>query len=117
MNRNGLSLAALSIFVLLALGSSDAGDQSDTPAPAHDEVGAYTICQQFITDRLKAPSTADFPWSASEHTVHLGGGKYTVRAYVDAENSFGAKLRNHFVCTVQHAGGDRWQLIDLAMDE
>jgi hypothetical protein len=49
-----------------------------------------------------------------------GGNKYVVRAYVDAINSFGAKLRNDYVCTVQYTGGDdddgrNWRLIDLTM--
>ncbi len=51
--------------------------------------------EEAVKALLKAPATADFPniseWSfgANEHYVAVGG-------YVDAQNSFGAKIRNEF---------------------
>lgn len=74
------------------------------------------MCQQFLEDRLRAPSTADYPWGYSEYTTDLGGGKYRVRSYVDAQNGFGAQIRTNYDCTVQHAGGDRWTLESLTTD-
>lgn len=90
-------------------------DESSETAPArsHDEITAYTMCQKFVEDRLKAPRTAKFPWSASELTTDLGDGRYQVRAHVDAENSFGAMLRTRFVCTVQWVSGETWHLESL----
>jgi hypothetical protein len=32
---------------------------------------------------------------------------------VDAENSFGAKIRTHFEIVVKHIGDDKWELISL----
>jgi hypothetical protein len=114
-NRHYLSVGVLIVFCLLALGSTDSDDGASS-IPDHDEVSAYTICQQFVEDGLKAPRTAKFPWGASDRTVHLGGGKYRVRAYVDAQNSFGAMIRSNFDCTVQWTGGDRWNLEALSID-
>jgi hypothetical protein len=31
----------------------------------------------------------------------LGGNRFRVQAWVDAQNAFGANLRTHFTCTVQ----------------
>lgn len=75
------------------------------------EIDAYAMCQQYVKNSLKAPSTADFPWSGRGTRNSIGN--YVVVSYVDAENSFGAKLRNHYTCEVEHIGGDRWRLINL----
>ena len=111
-------------FVLLVIGTiisalpggEDSPDAAPDPVVEHSQVEAYGICRQFVRDRLKAPRTAKFPSGGSEGATHMGDGKYVVRSYVDAENSFGAMLRNHFVCTVQWTGGDSWRLEDLKMD-
>jgi hypothetical protein len=74
---------------------------------------------RFVKARLKAPATADFS-SLSGSAAPAGDNKYVVRAYVDAQNSFGANIRNNYVCTVQYMGGEdadirSWRLIDLSM--
>ena len=65
------------------------------------EFSAQAACQDVITDRLKAPSSAKF--GGWQHKAN-GGGSYTVSGYVDAQNSFGAPLRNHFSCAVRDNG-------------
>ncbi len=82
----------------------------------HDKLGAFTIAQDFIESRLKCPRTAKWPWiSYSKVTVHLGNGRYQISSYLDAQNGFGALVRTHFICTVEHIGGDRWRLVNLTM--
>ncbi|GBG03919.1 hypothetical protein AZSI13_32460 [Azospira sp. I13] len=76
-----------------------------------DKIGAFTACQELVRMRLKAPSTADFA-SYSESTVIEDDRYFRVTSYVDAQNAFGAKLRNRWVCHVQ-AKKETWQLIDL----
>jgi hypothetical protein len=80
-----------------------------------EAVGAWVVCQQFVEDRLKAPSTAEFPGVYSDHTTSLGGGRFRVDASVDAENSFGAMLRTDFSCVVNYQGNDNWRLESLDM--
>lgn len=116
--RLALSAGTLGFFLLLAVGSSDSGGggASSSPPPTHDWAGAYTVCQQFTEQRLKAPSTADWPFGAGrESTQHLGNGKYRVQTYVDAQNSFGAMLRNQVDCTVQWQEGGSWSLENLVI--
>lgn len=87
------------LFGMLFGGSDDEGSGG----------AAEVMCQQFVEDRLKAPTTADFD------TAHSGEGPtYTVTGTVDAENSFGAKVRSSFTCQVTYEGDERWRLDSLS---
>lgn len=78
------------------------------PKPEHDPLSAWYCAQEFVKDKLKAPSTAEFESADLKMLKYLGDGRYQLTSYVDAENSFGAKLRYDFVCVVRHAGGDKY---------
>jgi hypothetical protein len=72
---------------------------------------AYLYAQDFITERLRAPSTASYPsYSARGVDVHwVFGCKFTIKGYVDAENAFGAKIRSGFLITMEYSPeNDRW---------
>lgn len=81
-----------------------------------DELDAYVAAQMFIEKRLKAPNTADFQNYDSDNVRKISENRYSVRGYVDAENSFGAKIRNQFSCQVEYIGDNEWKLIYLNMD-
>ncbi|MDA1208749.1 MAG: hypothetical protein O2904_01810, partial [bacterium] len=53
-----------------------------------------TVCaQQEVKAMLKAPSTAKFPWGSADHILYSPERKvFDVISYVDAENSYGAKI-------------------------
>jgi hypothetical protein len=68
------------------------------------------MAENFIKDQLKAPSTAEFsPHGETRVAYNEADDTYTVRGWVDAQNSFGAKLRSKYICTVRNTVGDRWQ--------
>lgn len=73
--------------------------------------GAYAACQGFVRDRLKSPSTAHFPLDLATAVTPLGT-TFIVKSYVDADNSFGAPIRNNYVCEVTSSDGN-WDLISL----
>ena len=58
--------------------------------------------QEEVKKQLKSPDSADFPWSFSEYNIEYVGEsedgfyQYTVASYVDAVNSFNAKLRTNY---------------------
>lgn len=52
-----------------------------------------------VEDRLKAPSTAKF-CSMSQANIKQNGDTWTISGYVDAENSFGASIRNNFTVVI-----------------
>jgi hypothetical protein len=74
------------------------------------------VCQRFVRNQLRAPSTAEFPAASREYAIeHAGGGTYTVRGYVDAQNAFGGTVRQRFVCMTTHKDGDTWGLDNVAL--
>ena len=99
---SGILLVALCI---LALGCS-----CDIGKSGPDKVGAFVMSKEFVIKRLKAPSTADFPWYDESFVTDLGGGEFRVSAYVDAQNSFGAKIRSNYTCVLKSTDGNNWTL-------
>ncbi len=105
--------AVLAILGSLLPGSDGASDPDDRGTMA------VIQCQNYVKVRLRAPSTADFPFL--DHSVsRMGNEAYVVRSYVDAQNGFGAMIRSTYACKIRYRGGDdadtgNWQLIDLQM--
>lgn len=83
-----------------------------------DKVMAWVIAKKLIKPQLKSPSTAVFEDSHTDKMVFPTGidCQYRVRAYVDAQNAFGAKLRNKFTAVVKYNGNDKWSLVSLEFD-
>lgn len=98
----GAALFAVVVWAVLSGASEDDGG---------GESGAEVVCEDFVKDRLKSPSSAEF--SDAVTTESASDGSWTVRGIVDSENGFGAMLRNSYTCTVRFAGGDRWTLDSL----
>jgi hypothetical protein len=69
------------------------------------EITAEVDCKLFIKSNLKAPSTADW---LSPSTGRWSGhpGYFLVTQTVDAQNSFGAKIRSSYQCRVVCLSGD-----------
>jgi len=79
-----------------------------------DEIEALTYAREAVTQRLLAPSTADFPWANDEHVEVLACGRFRVREYVDAQNGFGAMVRQQFAVTMRK-GSDAWHAEDVSI--
>ena len=65
----------------------------------HTDSEAWTCAKKIVKDSLKAPSTAKFCSFPESKVKHLGNGEYMVTGWVEAQNSFGAMLRQSFVVT------------------
>ena len=76
------------------------------------KVEAKVMCEKFIKDRLKSPTSAKFS-EGIENIEYLGEKKYKYKGTVDAKNSFNASLRKNFICVVKDEGNDKWSLIGL----
>lgn len=96
--------------------NSCAGDDGVPPLKATE---AFDICKQYVSDRLKSPSGATWrdPYGSQVTYTGSGDGPWTVNASVDSENSFGAKLRSTYTCTVKHESGDTWSLVNLTVND
>ncbi len=62
-------------------------------------------CKKIVNSILKSPSSAEYPDSflnpLNDWEMYKNNNLVTVKSYVDAQNSFGAMLRNNFIIQVQ----------------
>ncbi len=73
---------------------------------------AYRMSQEFVKQKLKAPSSARFPaYESSDVLVVYSeeSSKYLVRAWVEAKNPFGVYLRVDYVCSLWPTDNDMWE--------
>lgn len=111
---------ALILFLLYVMNSPNSG-KSTTRASGNsvDELDACAMSHVFIKRQLKAPSTADFPVCREPDTIIVGAGiHWTVRSYVDAQNSFGAMLRSDYMVRMRYEPStDKWALVEHTLVE
>lgn len=79
--------------------------EKDSKNSNSDEARNAKICAvKAVEDSLKSPSTADFCNYNDMTATNLGGDKWKVTGYVDAQNSFGATLRENWTVTLTLTG-------------
>ncbi len=81
---------------------------------------AYGMIEDYVKNRLKSPSSADFPGlfdGKADHIQRLGGQKYRIVSWVDSQNAFGAMIRTRFVGEIEQMSEYRWSLISLQFIE
>lgn len=77
-----------------------------------DTITAMVMAEKLIKPTLKAPATAKFARPSDSTIVNIGDCTYQIKSYVDAQNSFGANLRNHFTATIKYTGNNNWRLLE-----
>ncbi len=98
------------IFVVWTLYSQMRSETASvTPSPAevtdkHSNIEAYTQAQEILKKYLKAPASADFPTMRNASIEALQDDGFKISSYVDAQNSFGANLRQNWSVVFQYAG-------------
>lgn len=78
---------------------------SDKDSYGHNKYDAITIAEKEVKAKLKSPSTAKFS-SFSEISVTRSGNTWRVTGWVDAQNGFGATLRNSYTVKIEFASSD-----------
>lgn len=96
---------ALSLFFLSAAGCAA------EPEPSKDT--AIAACHRFVKERLRAPSSAQFPPDGLD--VSTAGGIYAISGAVDAQNGFGALIRGRYSCTVEWLTGGIYNPKDVTL--
>ncbi|BAZ45195.1 hypothetical protein NIES4102_22130 [Chondrocystis sp. NIES-4102] len=97
-------------LLTITLGRANTQKIFDTSTPAsNDKVNNLKqLCEEGgIRPSLKSPSTAVF---SSSSTIKVTNGIYYVTGNVDAQNSYGAMLRNRYACILNHSS-DRFNLV------
>ena len=96
------------ITVLLVLGTIGAlSPFFDSQSSTDDRsIDAWICAQNAVSELLKSPSTADFPSYSDSYVEYIGDNEFRISAYVDAENEFGATVRQNFtvVLTLTESG-------------
>lgn len=91
--------------------------QTSSPAPQGPTAAdARGVCRRAVLARLKAPSTASFAgWTDGDQGPVLVQGssppQFAWASWVDAQNSFGARIRLNFSCMVTDG------VADLSMED
>jgi hypothetical protein len=67
------------------------------------------MAEQFVSERLKSPSTAEFADLSEWEITTTDKKKWQVAAYVDSQNSFGAIIRTHFTGEMLCVGDGTWK--------
>lgn len=104
-----VTLIALTVMLLCGVGvvalftrsSPDAGKIE----PVSQSDMAITMCEKFVKERLKSPTTAKFSGEAA--AAGSRADEYAVVGQVDAQNGFGAMIRSQFRCELT-ISGDTW---------
>lgn len=68
----------------------------------NDEERAYLASQIIIKSKLKSPSTAKFPHYSEVSIVSAGLCTFQIDGYVDAQNSFGALVRDNYTTIITY---------------
>jgi len=108
-----MGVVAAAVVAFAVFGGDDdevraAPERPDVPS----EFGAEVACEDFVSDRLRSPSTADF---SEQVRTPLAEDQFRVQGQVDSENGFGATVRAAWSCTVRAVpnGNDHdWELVD-----
>jgi len=79
---------------------------------------AYIMSQNFVEQQLKAPSTAKFAkyYEVESKMKIIATNKYYIISYVDAQNSFGAMIRNYYSCDMTDLGDGKWRCENLVIE-
>jgi hypothetical protein len=99
---------ALALCGELATAPEATEESQDRSESISQAIGAWVMCQSRMNDFLKAPASAGYPLISELDYSSNGGTFIFPRAWVDAQNSFGAQIRTFFSCTATNTGGDSW---------
>lgn len=72
---------------------------------------------RFVERKLRSPSTAQFGPHHAATVLDVEDCRYIVRNYVDAQNGFGATVRQRFsIEMIRSAGTNNWSSRNLSFD-
>lgn len=122
-----LVLLIFGAFIYSLFTGTDTGGTSSASknkSGGHDEsyltARACGVAQDAVRERLKAPSTAEFPscgFGLSEYEIRASDDRslWYVLGHVDAQNSYGAQIRNEFGVKMTQED-DQWTVKSVAIE-
>lgn len=113
--RRWLPFALAGGLVLALAGGGYAAYAMTRPEPVVEDRNAALVsaCQTEAKKKLKSPATAQF---SDEKPVELGDRFYYIDGVVDAQNGFGATVRNKYRCKAESKEGT-WSVIRVEFSD
>lgn len=94
-------------IVALAVVAMAVGPKQDRECDS--KASAYAYAKTVIEDRLRSPSTAEWPSMNSAYAGQFGECGYRFSGELDSQNGFGATVRSRFTAEVFYIKKDsRW---------
>lgn len=114
------AIAVLMVWVWYAnWNSSPKRDEEQAATDCGNTTMAFVMSQNFVKQRLKSPSTAEFPYVTDRgvKAVTAPGCTFDVAAFVDAKNGFGASIRNRYTVKMLYdTGTKKWRAEQLSIE-
>lgn len=110
------SIAADTVYneELLKIDKSPSETTLNSDSEGYEQV-ALILAEDIIKEKLKSPSTAEFPglFESINHVKYIGDNKYQIDSWVDSQNSFGATIRTRYSCIMVKEGDYNWSMYKL----
>lgn len=94
---------------------SSSGTRQKSYSEADYKSACYSLAEEQVKKHLKAPSTASFCRMSEASFSKDEENTYVMTGWVDAENSFGAKLRSNWGIKVK-VSGEKMTMVRLIID-
>lgn len=111
--------ATITLVMATCVGTCISSDDSKEMDSIHIEVTAKYKAEEAVKTLLKAPSTAEFP-SETQRCLIMPDSTVVVEGSVDAQNTFGAMIRNNYYVKFKwyfDSNNDEiWSLIDVKLE-
>lgn len=114
-SRRGLIAAAVLFALIVGIGAAVfMANRGETTSKIANTTGqAISKCRIKVSEQLKAPGSAKFGDMKYTPESDIAG---RVTGWVDAENGFGALVRNRFACTAYNPSGS-WFIQDVTFSD
>ncbi|MGF0241252.1 hypothetical protein ACQR3P_18545 [Rhodococcus sp. IEGM1300] len=121
--RIALSVAAIAVVMVWVWyfnwNSSPQREQEQAANDCGDTTMAFVMSQNFVKQRLKAPNSASFPTVVDKGVSvrAIPDCSFDVSAYVDAQNAFGAPIRNSYTAKMSYDRANKlWRATQLIIE-
>jgi len=91
------------IFGIALSGCKERDLAADCENDTNGKIGAFVAAEFYVRDRLRSPSTAEFPSFSAKGVLvnYVKRCHFTVVSYVDAQNAFGATVRTRYIVNIE----------------
>lgn len=98
-------VALVVLFGVLGMFGGRRSGSAGTTTRGPDRISVWVDCKTFVERGLKSPASAVFPNSNNpDVSITEANGRWIAVGYVDAQNGFGALLRQDFRCEMTYNG-------------